>query len=130
MSEFDEAMSARKLHRISLPADLPDELTKLAQCFAAATCGAARNARSVARESRAPRCEHTPSPAALGEFAVAAWIVAHVPELPVTEHFAWMTGWCSTRMTARCATHSRRASCITCCASPTAPTGDGSVDTA
>jgi V/A-type H+-transporting ATPase subunit I len=36
-------------------------------------------------------------PAALGEVALAAWVVTHVPELPVTEHFAWITGWCSAR---------------------------------
>ena len=36
-------------------------------------------------------------PAALGELALAAWIVTHVPELPVTEHFAWVTGWCADR---------------------------------
>ena len=33
--------------------------------------------------------------AALGELALAAWLVTHVPELPVTEHFAWVTGWCA-----------------------------------
>jgi len=36
-------------------------------------------------------------PAALGEIALAAWVVTHVPELPVTEHFAWITGWCAAR---------------------------------
>src|SRR5690606_34888701 len=33
--------------------------------------------------------------AALGELALASWLVTHVPELPVTEHFAWVTGWCA-----------------------------------
>jgi V/A-type H+-transporting ATPase subunit I len=32
---------------------------------------------------------------AQGELAQAAWLVANVPELPVTEHFAWITGWCA-----------------------------------
>jgi V/A-type H+-transporting ATPase subunit I len=36
-------------------------------------------------------------PAALGEITLAAWVVTHVPELPVTEHFAWITGWCAAR---------------------------------
>ncbi len=31
----------------------------------------------------------------LAEFAFLDWLVANVPELPATEHFAWVTGWTS-----------------------------------
>jgi V/A-type H+-transporting ATPase subunit I len=32
---------------------------------------------------------------ALSEFAFIEWLITHVPTLPVTEHFAWVTGWTS-----------------------------------
>jgi len=34
-------------------------------------------------------------PAALGQLELLDWYVTHVPELPVTERFAWITGWTS-----------------------------------
>jgi V/A-type H+-transporting ATPase subunit I len=32
---------------------------------------------------------------ALGRLYLLDWYVTHIPELPVTEHFAWITGWTS-----------------------------------
>ena len=32
---------------------------------------------------------------ALGTMALMAWFAGHAPTLPVTEHFAWITGWTS-----------------------------------
>ena len=61
-----------------------------------------------ARRWRARRSS-TGSPTALGELALAAWVVAHVPELPVTEHFAWVTGWCSDARRRAAARRARRA---------------------
>ncbi len=34
-------------------------------------------------------------PAILAEFAFLDWLVTHVPQLPATQHFAWVTGWTS-----------------------------------
>jgi V/A-type H+-transporting ATPase subunit I len=57
--------------------------------------------RAVAQREAAARreldalSEHSGIAAALGQLSLAAWLVTHVPELPVTEHFAWVTGWCS-----------------------------------
>ncbi len=95
MAELDAAMAARKVHRIALPAG--------------PAAGPGRNAgklqqRRAALDAREPgrRAQRSrgsmPSRdcrQALAELALAAWVVTHVPELPVTEHFAWITGWCS-----------------------------------
>ncbi len=35
--------------------------------------------------------------ARLAGFRLLAWLVANVPRLPATEHFAWVTGWTSDR---------------------------------
>jgi len=92
MAELDAAMSARKAHRIALPTDLPADATALAASLDQ------RRARLTARENTARAAlakldEAHRVRAALGELALAAWIVTNVPELPVTEHFAWVTGW-------------------------------------
>jgi V/A-type H+-transporting ATPase subunit I len=92
MAELDAAMSARRAHRIALPADLPEDATALAASLDQ------RRARLTARENTARAAlakldEAHRVRAALGELALAAWIVTNVPELPVTEHFAWVTGW-------------------------------------
>ncbi|HET7202264.1 MAG TPA: hypothetical protein VFI92_02740 [Steroidobacteraceae bacterium] len=94
MRELDAATSARKVHRIPLPADLPADPAALQQTLAQ------RRAVLEQRESKAraalARLDETHGvPRALGELALTAWLVAHVPELPVTEHFAWITGWCA-----------------------------------
>ncbi|HEX9207443.1 MAG TPA: hypothetical protein VF851_04345 [Steroidobacteraceae bacterium] len=92
MAELDAAMSARKAHRIALPADLPEDAAALNAALEQ------RRARLATREDTARtalarlHAAHGVQ-AALGELALAAWIVTNVPELPVTEHFAWVTGW-------------------------------------
>lgn len=94
MAELDAALAARKVHRIALPAGLPQDASELHADLQQ------RRATLQAREAGARSAlatldtEHAAG-AALGELALAAWVVAHVPELPVTEHFAWITGWCA-----------------------------------
>jgi V/A-type H+-transporting ATPase subunit I len=94
MRELDAATSARKVHRIALPADLPEEPAQVQQALAERR-GALDTREAKARTALARLDEVHGVPGALGELALTAWIVAHVPELPVTEHFAWITGWCS-----------------------------------
>lgn len=96
MVQFDEAMSARKLRRIALPADLPDDAANLGATFKARR-EALQKRQEVALASLARLDASYGLAAALGQLAVGAWIVAHVPELPVTEHFAWVTGWCASQ---------------------------------
>jgi V/A-type H+-transporting ATPase subunit I len=94
MSELDAATSARKVHRIPLPADLPADPAALQQALALRR--AALDQREAKARAALARLDQTHGvPRALGELALTAWLVAHVPELPVTEHFAWITGWCA-----------------------------------
>ena len=96
MQELDAATSARKVHRIPLPADLPATTAALLETIAARREALA--AREATARAALARLDETHGVRrALGELALTAWLVAHVPELPVTEHFAWITGWCADR---------------------------------
>ncbi len=96
MRELDSITSARKVRRLTLPTDLPDGpdevLTAIDARRAALTTRTAQARAALQQLDQ----EHS-LPDALGALALTAWLVAHVPELPVTEHFAWVTGWCADR---------------------------------
>ena len=94
MRELDSITSARKIRRISLPGDLPDASGALVAALEARR--AALDGRAATARGALQRLDEAHGLAdALGELALTAWLVAHVPELPVTEHFAWVTGWCA-----------------------------------
>jgi V/A-type H+-transporting ATPase subunit I len=94
VTSLDQALAARKARSIALPDDLPPDPAAVAGYLEARRAAVAAREQSARAELDALGREHGLS-AALGELALAAWLVAHVPELPVTEHFAWVTGWCS-----------------------------------
>jgi len=94
VAALDQALIARKARTIALPGDLPDEPAEIASQLAARLEQVAERQRAAGAALEALGREHGLA-AALGELALAAWLVTHVPELPVTEHFAWITGWCS-----------------------------------
>jgi V/A-type H+-transporting ATPase subunit I len=96
LHELDAAMSARKARRITLPSDLPDEPAAVTAALAQ-RIPALEKRETTARAALARLDDVHGIEKALGELALAAWIVGHVPELPVTEHFAWVTGWCADR---------------------------------
>jgi V/A-type H+-transporting ATPase subunit I len=96
MSELDAALAARKVHRVAIPADLPQDPDELRANLRQRRT-ALDTRESSARAALARLDAQHEVPAALGEVALAAWVVTHVPELPVTEHFAWITGWCAAR---------------------------------
>ena len=94
ISELDQAMAARKARLLEVPAEMPAEPGELAGFLERRRESLdAREAR--AREELAGLNDSHQVADALGDLALASWLVAHVPELPVTEHFAWVTGWCS-----------------------------------
>ncbi len=94
VAALDQALAARKARSIALPDDLPEDPAAIAGYLEAHRIAIAAREQSARAELEAHGREHG-LPSALGELALAAWLVAHVPELPVTEHFAWVTGWCS-----------------------------------
>ncbi len=91
---LDAALGARKARVIALPGDLPGEPDRLAAFLEGRQASIEQRDRA-AREALSALDRRHGLAAALGELALAAWLVTHVPELPVTEHFAWVTGWCS-----------------------------------
>jgi V/A-type H+-transporting ATPase subunit I len=94
ITTLDQALAARKARTIALPDDLPADpaaLRRHLEAQGAAIAGREQAARSALDALH----EQHDLAAALGELALAAWLVTHVPELPVTEHFAWITGWCA-----------------------------------
>jgi V/A-type H+-transporting ATPase subunit I len=96
MADLDQALAARKARTIGLPADLPADraATSAALSQRQQALDAREESARAALEALSARHHIADT---LGELSLAAWVVAHVPELPVTEHFAWVTGWCADR---------------------------------
>ncbi len=91
---LDRQMAALKARQVQLPGWLPQD--------AAAACTeitARRNAllarREAVRTELATLAERHGLVRALGTMALMQWFAGHAPSLPVTEHFAWVTGWTS-----------------------------------
>ena len=94
MRDLDATTSARKVRRIPLPDDLPADPARIQQSLDERR--AALDLREQKARAALARLDQLHGvPRALGDLALTAWLVAHVPELPVTEHFAWITGWCA-----------------------------------
>jgi V/A-type H+-transporting ATPase subunit I len=94
IATLDQLLAARKARVINIPAGVPEDAAAVAAFFAT------RRAEIEEREQAARASLDTLNGQhgladALGELALASWLVTHVPELPVTEHFAWVTGWCA-----------------------------------
>jgi V/A-type H+-transporting ATPase subunit I len=94
VAELDQAMAARKARSLSLPDELPADPTELSP-FLSRQMEALEERGRTARETLERLNESHGIARALGDLALATWVVMHVPELPVTEHFAWVTGWCA-----------------------------------
>jgi len=92
LAELDQRLAAARARPLALPRDLPagpDEAVAVLSRRAQEIDGAARAARA---QLDALAEQHRLS-AILAEFAFLDWLVTHVPQLPATEHFAWVTGW-------------------------------------
>ncbi len=94
ITALDQALAARKARVIPLPDDLPADPVELGRHLEARRAAIAER-QQAARAALDALSGQQGIAAALGELALAAWLVTHVPELPVTEHFAWVTGWCA-----------------------------------
>ncbi len=97
---LDRSLAARKARIVNLPADIPADAADVPAYLATRSESLARREASARAALDALSQQHE-VPRALGELAMASWLVAHVPELPVTEHFAWITGWCADDSDAR-----------------------------
>jgi V/A-type H+-transporting ATPase subunit I len=94
IAALDQALAARKARAIPLPEDLPGDASAVSRHLEAKRLAIAAREQAARSGLEALGREHGIA-AALGQLALAAWLVTHVPELPVTEHFGWITGWCA-----------------------------------
>jgi V/A-type H+-transporting ATPase subunit I len=94
IATLDQSLAARKARIVSLPSEMPPEPAAIAE-FLAARRQEITTREATARASLEALTRERALPELLGELSLAAWLVTHVPELPVTEHFAWVTGWCA-----------------------------------
>jgi len=77
---FDQALAARKARVIPLPADLPADPSALGADLEARKVAIAGREQAARAELDALSEQHGIA-AAIGELALAAWLVTHVPEL-------------------------------------------------
>jgi V/A-type H+-transporting ATPase subunit I len=92
LDELDRSLLAARARVLTWPAGLPDSrdgaLRELQQRVAALDV-----ATSEARAALAEVSERHRLAALLAGFRFLDWLVHHVPRLPATEHFAYVTGW-------------------------------------
>lgn len=94
IAAFDAGLSGAKAHRIELPAGLPATAPAALARITARNGAIAAELQQLGAQLAQLQREHQLS-AALTDLDFIEWLVAHVPEFPQTEHFAWITGWTS-----------------------------------
>ncbi len=90
--EADRLMAAAQARAVPLPAGLPPggaaALAEIAARRAPLAAARAQLELQLAELARRHRLAGL-----LGSFRFLEWLVSHVPQLPATEHFAYVTGW-------------------------------------
>ncbi len=94
ITAFDDYLSALKARRIVLPRELPARRDAALAWIPARRGAIDRESQQLARELQRLHETYGIS-AALGTMGFIEWLLGHVPELTVTENFAWVTGWTS-----------------------------------
>ena len=94
IAALDQLLAARKARVVNIPAGVPEDPAAVAEFFATRRASIEEREQAARASLDTLNQQHTLADA-LGELALASWLVANVPELPVTEHFAWVTGWCA-----------------------------------
>jgi V/A-type H+/Na+-transporting ATPase subunit I len=91
---LDRQMLALKARHVSLPAWLPTDIAA-ARAEIATRRGQLLKRREAVKQELAALDERHGLKRALGTMALMEWFAGHAPSLPVTDHFAWVTGWTS-----------------------------------
>ena len=91
---LDEQMNALRARPLPLPEWLPAEPGGARAAVRARVEEARAVDAALVQRLEAVHLEHELAQA-LGRLHLLEWYVSHVPELPTTEHFAWITGWTS-----------------------------------
>ncbi len=91
---LDRQMAALKARRIQLPKWLPDKADE-----ACKEIGERRAQLLQQRDDGQTGLDqlhrHHDLQKSIGTMELMAWFAGHAPSLPVTDHFAWITGWTS-----------------------------------
>ena len=91
---LDRQMAALKARRVILPEWLPNDIPAAREEIMTRRARLLERRAAVKAELEALDERHG-LPRAIGTMALMAWFAGHAPTLPVTEHFAWVTGWTS-----------------------------------
>jgi V/A-type H+-transporting ATPase subunit I len=91
---FDETLTAHHARRLALPPALPARREAAQAASRARIEQITTELRSLDDTLHELNRRHGIS-AALADFAFIEWLVQTVPQLAMTEHFAWITGWTS-----------------------------------
>jgi V/A-type H+-transporting ATPase subunit I len=94
METLDRQMAALKGRRLALPEWLPAEPEQAREALGERIEANRARRREAATALEALASRHDLA-RALGDMALMEWFAGHAPSLPVTEHFAWVTGWTS-----------------------------------
>ncbi len=108
IAAFDDQLVALRARRVSLPPQLPPERNAALDWIAARSKRLDEESQKLQRELQTLHQAHGVS-GALGTIGFIDWVVNQVPELSVTENFAWVTGWTSDASGARIESALRRA---------------------
>jgi len=91
---LDRQMSALKARRVELPEWLPADPAEARAKIIERRREVQKNREEVGKKLAALDERHHLK-RTLGTMALMEWFAGHAPSLPVTEHFAWVTGWTS-----------------------------------
>jgi len=94
IAAFDDQLSALKARRVTLPRELPSQREAALGWIAGRNNTLMDESEKLQRELQMLHEAHHIS-TALGIIGFIEWVVNQVPELSVTENFAWVTGWTS-----------------------------------
>jgi len=94
LEPLDAHLQAARARPIALPRDLPTD-GHAAVAGLRERLGALDAAIATERAKIDALAEGHGLADILAQFAFLDWLVANVPKLPATEHFAWVTGWTS-----------------------------------
>jgi V/A-type H+/Na+-transporting ATPase subunit I len=94
LEALDRQMAALKARRVVLPEWLPDDPAVAREEVLKRREQALEHRAAVKAELEALDERHGLK-RAIGTMALMEWFAGHAPSLPVTDHFAWVTGWTS-----------------------------------
>ncbi len=94
IAAFDDTLLTRKARRFVLPSALPGARDQARAYARARIARIAEQSRALESSLEELHRAHE-LPAALADLAFIEWLAQSVPQLALTEHFAWITGWTS-----------------------------------